>query len=303
MHRQGSIHLPSEHSSPFTSSPSRSPRRRPTTVLNWVLIASACFTAGFLFHRVPPAGDLLPTTLVNSNSSFLPSYLTNSLSTLPSSRRRPHHAFATKAPPPSCRLCDSDPTNPLCDYGDSAIRMSRAYEGSGLRVRRFLEKALRGEEVVIGVIGASVTVGHGIGDHQTWVNRWFEGFQEQFPKARLINGAAPAMTCTWLPSLFPAPVLTSFPFPASFYAYCFKTMVPEPADLYLVEMDVNDDMRYVCTSSTLLRIPADSPRPPSFLPLCSPQSSFLPSRQRRDLHCTRRSPACSSAARPSTCCH
>lgn len=236
MPSEGSIHLPlmierpssrtsstpllEAYNSSRSSSPAPvphipSPSPKPSSYLGWGIVAALCFSAGFLAHRVPPPADLLPTHLLNSTSSYIPSYLSDTFSSYSShassllAGHRQHKAFLTK-PPPSCRLCDSDPTNPLCDYGDSAIRTSRAYEGSGIRVRRFIEKALRGEEVVIGAIGASVTAGHGIGDHPTWLNRWFEGFQEQFPNSRLINGAAPAMTCALLFLFF-------FPFSADFF--------------------------------------------------------------------------------------
>jgi hypothetical protein len=41
----------------------------------------------------------------------------------------------------------------------NSVRLSRQFEGSGVRVRRALEKALRGEEIGIGILGASVTAG------------------------------------------------------------------------------------------------------------------------------------------------
>jgi hypothetical protein len=59
----------------------------------------------------------------------------------------------------SCEVCIVDPGNELCDYGMNSVRLSRQFEGSGVRVRRALEKALRGEEIGIGILGASVTAG------------------------------------------------------------------------------------------------------------------------------------------------
>lgn len=49
----------------------------------------------------------------------------------------------------SCEVCVLNPSDPLCAYGIDNIRLARAYQGSGTRVRRFLEKALRGEKVKI----------------------------------------------------------------------------------------------------------------------------------------------------------
>ncbi|GAA5869490.1 hypothetical protein JCM8547_001503 [Rhodosporidiobolus lusitaniae] len=190
------------------------PRLRPVTMLTWLSVAAICFAAGHFSHT--------RTTLSASTTGTSPS-VSSSLSLLSSSLSL-FSPSSHRTPIPSCRPCDIDPSNPLCEYGDSAIRMSRAYEGSGLRVRRFLEKAMRKEEVVVGIIGASVTWGHGIGDHLPWTQRWYEAFQARFPDTpiRLVNGAAPAMT-------------------SKFFSYCHATLVPKDADLYLLELDINDE--------------------------------------------------------------
>ncbi|GJN93869.1 hypothetical protein Rhopal_006928-T1 [Rhodotorula paludigena] len=183
-----------------------------------------------LVHRVPsPVTSLVPT-------------FSKALPALPALR-------TSSAPSPaSCRPCDIDPTNPLCEYGDSAIRVSRAYEGSGVRVRKVLAKALRGEKVKIGVLGASVTAGHGL-DHggkvvgPAWPYRWLEDFQKTFPQTELYNGAAPAMD-------------------SAFYSFCYRTMVPETdIDMWLVELDVNNDFAQTTLEAddvlfrTLLNLP------------------------------------------------
>lgn len=59
----------------------------------------------------------------------------------------------------SCEVCVVDPDNALCEYGINSVRLSRQFEGSGVRLRRALEKALMGEEIGIGILGASVTAG------------------------------------------------------------------------------------------------------------------------------------------------
>jgi hypothetical protein len=57
----------------------------------------------------------------------------------------------------SCRMTDL-PNDPLVkEYGQNNIRLSRTYEGSGTRVRRVMEKALRGEKIKIAVVGGSVS--------------------------------------------------------------------------------------------------------------------------------------------------
>lgn len=94
----------------------------------------------------------------------------------------------------SCEVCHLDPKDPLCRYGLDNIRLSRAYEGSGYRLRQVLRRALAGEEIGIGVLGASVTAGHGVPPgEQRWEDRFFEDFQRYFPRAKIHVGAAPAM--------------------------------------------------------------------------------------------------------------
>lgn len=50
----------------------------------------------------------------------------------------------------TCEVCVANSDDPLCEYGLDNIRLSRAYQGSGHRVRKMLEKALRGEKIRIG---------------------------------------------------------------------------------------------------------------------------------------------------------
>lgn len=50
----------------------------------------------------------------------------------------------------TCEVCVAKPDDSLCEYGLDNIRLSRAYQGSGHRVRKMLGKALRGERIRIG---------------------------------------------------------------------------------------------------------------------------------------------------------
>lgn len=64
---------------------------------------------------------------------------------------------------PSCRVSDllDDPLTQ--EYGQNNIRLSRTYEGSGARVRKVLQKAMRGEPIKIAAVGGSVsTVSGGV---------------------------------------------------------------------------------------------------------------------------------------------
>lgn len=104
----------------------------------------------------------------------------------------PHSSSFTQ----SCEVCVSTPADALClKYGIDSVRISRAYEGSGFRMRRFLAKALRGEEVVIGVIGASVSAGHGLRGkmESAWQNVVFKDFLERFPSAKIVDASSAGM--------------------------------------------------------------------------------------------------------------
>ena len=68
------------------------------------------------------------------------------------------------------------------EYGLDNVRLSRNYIGSGTRVRKFLEKAMRGDKVKVGVIGGSVTLGHGIWTprgEESWVDRSAKHLKQQ----------------------------------------------------------------------------------------------------------------------------
>ncbi|KAM0749799.1 hypothetical protein T439DRAFT_326695 [Meredithblackwellia eburnea MCA 4105] len=124
----------------------------------------------------------------------------------------------------SCEVCVADPTNPLCEYGLDNVRLSRSYQGSGFRVRKVIEKALRGETVRIGIIGASVSCGHGLRGRQKWFEAFLEDFKKMFPKTKLYDGSSPGMN-------------------SQFYSYCFESLLPRDLDLYLVELDINNEMK------------------------------------------------------------
>lgn len=50
----------------------------------------------------------------------------------------------------SCEVCVQNPEDPLCEYGLDNIRLSRSYQGSGHRVRKVMERAMRGEKIRVG---------------------------------------------------------------------------------------------------------------------------------------------------------
>ncbi|GAA5879221.1 hypothetical protein JCM3774_003526 [Rhodotorula dairenensis] len=136
----------------------------------------------------------------------------------------PAHEEAAVLARQSCEVCHLDPSEPLCEYGNHNIRLSRAFEGSGHRLQRFLQKVLAGEEVNVGVLGASITAGHSVPPgNQTWQDRWFENFQQRHPNVKMHVGAIGATD-------------------SQFFSYCFPALLPvKDIDLFLVELDVNNE--------------------------------------------------------------
>jgi len=135
----GAIELLSPPSSPVPGRHSFAPRTRyrpSLTTVGWILLYAGSFL--FYQHQLRIAG---PSGTPSSSLLSLGDAAGSSLATT------------------SCEVCILDPTNPLCEYGLDNIRTSRAYEGSGARLRRVLQRALAGEEIGVGVIGASVTQG------------------------------------------------------------------------------------------------------------------------------------------------
>lgn len=223
----GAIELLSPPSSPIPGRHSfvaRTRYRPSLTTLGWILLYAATFL--FYQYHLRLAGEgraAAPRSLLALDATAGSSLATT-----------------------SCEVCHLDPSDPLCEYGLDNIRLSRAYEGSGARLRRVLQRALKGEEIRVGVIGASVTQGHGVPQgKQRWEDRWFDDFQKLFPKAKMTVGAVPATDSRVRPLLL---TFSSEPVGAcrltfgrpQFFSYCFEAVVPKDLDLYLVELDVNN---------------------------------------------------------------
>lgn len=74
----------------------------------------------------------------------------NALGLVSSTERHTAIAHKQQQATQTCEVCVANPDDPLCEYGLDNIRLSRAYQGSGHRVRKMLEKALRGEKIRVG---------------------------------------------------------------------------------------------------------------------------------------------------------
>ncbi|GAA6004465.1 hypothetical protein JCM10207_000738 [Rhodosporidiobolus poonsookiae] len=124
----------------------------------------------------------------------------------------------------------------LDEFGKHNFRLSQVHVGSGYRMQKVLAKAQRGEQIRIGVLGGSVSLGHGASPktgrlntygavpydeqwHQ-FVRRFFTDIAGVEPEFKL--GAKAATDST-------------------FFEWCWSEMIGTDLDLILVEMAVNDE--------------------------------------------------------------
>lgn len=63
---------------------------------------------------------------------------------------------------------------------------------------------------------------------------------EQFPNTTVYDGSAPGMNSQHLPLDHEPGRGLTFWGTGEFYSYCFESYVPPTADLYLVELDINN---------------------------------------------------------------
>ncbi|CCO27835.1 hypothetical protein BN14_01823 [Rhizoctonia solani AG-1 IB] len=128
-------------------------------------------------------------------------------------------------------FCDEcGPEDRLCkQYGQHNLERSRAYEGPNTRLRRVLQKAADGHPINIGVLGGSVTAGHGVLHPEYWTDMFFDWWNTTFPHEKniFINGAVPATT-------------------TEYYSVCALEHIDEDVDLVIIEMAINDQ-RHVAT--------------------------------------------------------
>ena len=92
------------------------------------------------------------------------------------------------------------------------------------------------------IIGASVTVGHGMPEGTT---RWWEQFKsdfvKRFPRTTFHNGAVSAMTSADLSKAVFEKSLNKLLTTGNFFSSCFGSVLPTDLDLYITELDINND--------------------------------------------------------------
>lgn len=113
------------------------------------LLLSACLTAT-LFLVLNSTGHISQQT-PHKLAESVANHLNLNACTSPSKTGAPGFEQAL----PSCKVTDLYQDPLVIKYGRHNIKLSRSYEGSGERIKRVLEKALRGEQIRIGVVGGS----------------------------------------------------------------------------------------------------------------------------------------------------
>lgn len=111
-----------------------------------------------------------------------------------------------------------------CHHREHNLARSRVYEGSNSRFRRVLRKALSGEPIKIGVLGGSVTKGHGLTNYAyNWTVKLLQQLRKLLPvtQIELVNGAVPATG-------------------SDYYSMCFGEHIPDDVDIVIIELAVND---------------------------------------------------------------
>ncbi|GAA6039001.1 hypothetical protein JCM8097_000149 [Rhodosporidiobolus ruineniae] len=144
---------------------------------------------------------------------------------------------ASAAAIPSQQQCGISPEL-VQEFGAHNFRLSQVHVGSGFRMQKVLAKAQRGEKVRIGVIGGSVSLGHGTDPVTGQRNKYGavkpEDQWHQFVRKYLadLSGVEPEF-------IMGAKAATD----SSFFEWCWATLIGTELDLVLVELAVNDDYR------------------------------------------------------------
>lgn len=121
----------------------------------------------------------------------------------------------------SCDRCSASPA--WCEqFGSRNMDLVQAYEGSGDRVRRVLTKAARGEPIHFGILGGSMSLGHGCAC-SPFHRQVFDWWNTTFPHAenKYINGAVGARG-------------------TNYFKFCASEHLPASPHLVLLEHSLND---------------------------------------------------------------
>ncbi|EJD40558.1 hypothetical protein AURDEDRAFT_115833 [Auricularia subglabra TFB-10046 SS5] len=156
-------------------------------------------------------------------------------------------------PPPSpapatCSRCEASPEW-CASFGERNMDLVAAYEGSGDRVRRVLAKAMRGEPITYGIIGGSLSRGHGC-ECITFHRQIFDWWNETFPHPDnvYVDGSVGARG-------------------SNYFKFCHIEHLPQDADLIILELSINDDPveGHAKNIESILRATLDYPKKPAVI--------------------------------------
>ncbi|KZO90812.1 hypothetical protein CALVIDRAFT_602699 [Calocera viscosa TUFC12733] len=134
-------------------------------------------------------------------------------------------------------------------YSKHNLDLSRSYIGSGWRFRDVVRRAARGQPITMGVIGGSVSAGHGVKPNETFHYRILQQWNTNFFNHRrnsMIDSSKPATG-------------------SDYFSLCFREMLPDNVDLVLVELSVNDfrEVEAAIEFETLMRSLLSLPSKPA----------------------------------------
>ncbi|BGP44673.1 hypothetical protein JCM10450v2_000487 [Rhodotorula kratochvilovae] len=127
----------------------------------------------------------------------------------------------------------------LAEFGLHNLRLSQVHVGSGYRVQTALQKAARGEKLRVGLLGGSVSLGHGTDPVTKHRNKYGAvPYEEQYHQV-IMRGLREAFPGVEHEFVLGAKAATD----SSFFEWCWASLIGEDLDLVFVEMAVNDEYR------------------------------------------------------------
>ncbi|QRV76772.1 GDSL-like lipase/acylhydrolase family protein [Ceratobasidium sp. AG-Ba] len=197
-----------------------------------LLVSSGSARDAWLGQLLPSLGvnELMhePHTLANNDSAIV---ITRTQTVTATTTITSVQTVAPATPGPAyCKECGDEDS--LCkEYGRHNLERSRGYEGTNARLKRVLQKAASGKPINIGVLGGSVTHGHGAAEGQRWTDLFFGWWNATYPGVNgstfshehnvFVNGAVPATG-------------------SEYFSVCALEHIDEEVDLVIIEMAIND---------------------------------------------------------------
>jgi len=137
-----------------------------------------------------------------------------------------------------------------------------------MRLKRIVAKARSGQNIKIGVIGGSVTKGHGVSKTENWTYLYGKWWEETFGiEVEVINGGVGATVSDYMDS-------------------CFHEHIPDDVDLVVIELAINDQRleRLAEAYNNLIRGLFHLPNQPAVINLQIMALSFATITMGGDLH-------------------